>query len=56
MKPSKCPTCSVAAPSARYAPFCSKRCADIALQRSFAGAYAIPGEAGSFDLEGPGED
>ena len=28
-----------------FAPFCSKRCADVDLQRWFSGAYAIPGDA-----------
>jgi endogenous inhibitor of DNA gyrase (YacG/DUF329 family) len=26
-----------------FKPFCSKRCADIDLQRWFAGVYAVPG-------------
>jgi endogenous inhibitor of DNA gyrase (YacG/DUF329 family) len=46
---SRCPICErpteAAAAPARYAPFCSKRCADVDLQRWFAGAYAVPGEA-----------
>ncbi|MEZ5893138.1 MAG: DNA gyrase inhibitor YacG [Parvularculaceae bacterium] len=29
---------------ADYAPFCSKRCADIDLHRWLSGAYAVPGE------------
>ncbi len=28
---------------AAYAPFCSKRCADVDLQRWLAGVYAVPG-------------
>jgi endogenous inhibitor of DNA gyrase (YacG/DUF329 family) len=28
----------------RYRPFCSKRCADVDLNRWFSGAYAIPAE------------
>jgi endogenous inhibitor of DNA gyrase (YacG/DUF329 family) len=28
-----------------YRPFCSKRCADVDLQRWLSGAYVIPGEA-----------
>ncbi|NRA30475.1 MAG: DNA gyrase inhibitor YacG [Parvularculaceae bacterium] len=27
-----------------YKPFCSKRCADIDLNRWFTGGYAVPGE------------
>jgi len=26
----------------RYRPFCSKRCADVDLQRWFTGSYAVP--------------
>ena len=42
---------------AAYAPFCSRRCADVDLQRWLVGAYAVPGrdddaEADS-DLERP---
>lgn len=29
---------------AKYRPFCSKRCADVDLNRWFSGAYAIPAE------------
>jgi endogenous inhibitor of DNA gyrase (YacG/DUF329 family) len=28
----------------RYKPFCSKRCADVDLNRWFSGKYAIPAE------------
>jgi endogenous inhibitor of DNA gyrase (YacG/DUF329 family) len=31
---------------ATYRPFCSKRCADVDLQRWLSGAYVIPGEPG----------
>ena len=38
----KCPICS--GPSARdYAPFCSRRCADVDLSRWLSGRYVIPG-------------
>jgi uncharacterized protein len=37
-----CPVCSrPSAPELR--PFCSRRCADVDLQRWFSGRYAIPG-------------
>lgn len=36
-----CPICRKPA-DAKYRPFCSKRCADIDLQRWFTGAYAVP--------------
>ena len=36
-----CPTCGKPAVTA-YRPFCSKRCADVDLQRWLTGRYAIP--------------
>lgn len=30
--------------SERYKPFCSKRCADVDLNRWFSGGYSIPAE------------
>jgi endogenous inhibitor of DNA gyrase (YacG/DUF329 family) len=42
MKARTCPICRKAAPHEPYAPFCSKRCADVDLQRWFSGAYAVP--------------
>ena len=39
--PSKCPTCGKPSASA-FRPFCSKRCADVDLQRWLTGRYAIP--------------
>lgn len=44
MSPARtCPICEAAPPAPAYAPFCSKRCADVDLQRWFAGRYAVPG-------------
>jgi endogenous inhibitor of DNA gyrase (YacG/DUF329 family) len=43
-----CPICRKPADPA-FRPFCSKRCADVDLQRWFVGRYAIPGRP-------PGED
>jgi endogenous inhibitor of DNA gyrase (YacG/DUF329 family) len=37
----KCPICSKA-PAAEFRPFCSRRCADVDLQRWLSGRYAIP--------------
>ena len=37
----KCPVCKRPI-SVEFRPFCSKRCADVDLQRWFSGAYAIP--------------
>ena len=42
MNASRCPICRRAPAAAPYAPFCSKRCADVDLQRWFTGAYAVP--------------
>jgi endogenous inhibitor of DNA gyrase (YacG/DUF329 family) len=39
-KPS-CPVCRKP-PTAEYRPFCSRRCADVDLQRWLVGAYAVP--------------
>ncbi|MBM6594450.1 DNA gyrase inhibitor YacG [Microvirga pudoricolor] len=36
-----CPICGKPSVAA-YRPFCSKRCADVDLQRWFSGRYAIP--------------
>jgi endogenous inhibitor of DNA gyrase (YacG/DUF329 family) len=42
MSGAPCPICGK--PSAgRYRPFCSKRCADVDLQRWLTGGYAVPG-------------
>ncbi|MFT4098762.1 MAG: DNA gyrase inhibitor YacG [Rhodoblastus sp.] len=38
----RCPICAKPALE-RYRPFCSKRCADIDLNRWLKGGYAIPG-------------
>jgi endogenous inhibitor of DNA gyrase (YacG/DUF329 family) len=37
----KCPICGRPA-EADHRPFCSRRCADVDLQRWFRGAYAVP--------------
>ncbi len=42
MKQTLCPICEKAPPEAAYKPFCSKRCADVDLNRWFTGRYAIP--------------
>jgi len=39
--PARCPICSKPVLAA-YRPFCSRRCADIDLQRWLVGRYAIP--------------
>ncbi|ACA18656.1 protein of unknown function DUF329 [Methylobacterium sp. 4-46] len=46
-----CPICG--RPAAEpFRPFCSKRCADVDLQRWLSGRYAIPAR----EDEGPGEE
>ena len=59
--PNRCPECGKET-VAKYAPFCSKRCADIDLGRWLNGSYVIPGapidmaeDAPSFDRE-PGSN
>ncbi|MCQ2734429.1 MAG: DNA gyrase inhibitor YacG [Alphaproteobacteria bacterium] len=37
-----CPICRKIVTDDRYAPFCSKRCADIDLGKWFDGSYAVP--------------
>ncbi len=39
--PKKCPVCGKPAVEA-YKPFCSKRCADVDLNRWLSGTYVIP--------------
>jgi len=55
----RCPICSK--PTAtRFRPFCSKRCADVDLNRWLGGHYAIPAVDADLpdgeDLEGDGND
>ncbi len=40
-EPKPCPICRKP-PSAEHRPFCSRRCADVDLQRWFSGRYAVP--------------
>jgi endogenous inhibitor of DNA gyrase (YacG/DUF329 family) len=56
--PAACPTCGKPVVQA-YRPFCSKRCADVDLQRWLTGRYAIPVEEsgeGAADEDGAGQD
>lgn len=46
----KCPICAKPADSA-FRPFCSKRCADVDLQRWLSGRYVVAG--GEDDEENP---
>lgn len=46
----RCPICDKPAIDT-YAPFCSKRCADIDLHRWLSGSYAIPAVEDDGDTE-----
>lgn len=51
-----CPICRKPA-EPEYRPFCSRRCADVDLQRWLTGSYAIPAaEDESSDGDEPDED
>ncbi|HEY5410845.1 MAG TPA: DNA gyrase inhibitor YacG [Caulobacteraceae bacterium] len=50
-----CPICRRPSTEA-YAPFCTKRCADIDLQRWFSGAYAIAASEAEDDAQPPEPD
>ena len=47
----RCPICGKPA-EPEYRPFCSRRCADVDLQRWLSGLYAVPAE----DDDGLSED
>jgi endogenous inhibitor of DNA gyrase (YacG/DUF329 family) len=49
MSPRPCPICQKPATDEVSRPFCSKRCADVDLQRWFTGRYAIPVVATDLD-------
>jgi endogenous inhibitor of DNA gyrase (YacG/DUF329 family) len=51
-----CPICEAAPPAPAYAPFCSKRCADLDLQRWFSGRYAVPGRSASTNPDSDPEE
>ena len=47
-----CPICRKPT-EAKFRPFCSKRCADLDLQRWLTGRYAIPGATVEEDEDSP---
>ena len=49
-----CPICGKSSARATY-PFCSKRCADIDLNRWLSGAYVIPARDSEDDENAPAE-
>lgn len=40
-----CPICETREVKPQFKPFCSKRCADVDLNRWLGGGYAIPGRS-----------
>ena len=50
---SACPICRKPV-TPEYRPFCSKRCADVDLQRWFTGRYAVPGTESADDTDSDG--
>jgi uncharacterized protein len=47
-----CPLCGKPA-TERYRPFCSKRCADVDLNRWLSGVYVVPGDVDAEEDETP---
>ena len=52
MSERKCPICGRPT-AAAFRPFCSRRCADLDLQRWFSGRYVIPAVDDEREDEGP---
>ena len=50
-----CPICAKPA-AAEFRPFCSKRCADVDLQRWLTGRYAIPVVEDEYGPDDPSDD
>lgn len=50
-----CPICGKAQAPA-YRPFCSRRCADVDLQRWLVGRYAIAGDVGAEEADSTPDD
>jgi uncharacterized protein len=51
-----CPICGKPQ-TEKYFPFCSKRCADVDLNRWFSGRYAVPtGERPPDEAQAPGDE
>lgn len=49
----KCPTCEAKLDTSTFDPFCSKRCADVDLNRWMQGGYVIPGASLEFAENAP---
>ncbi len=52
----RCPTCQTRPPDPKFRPFCSKRCADVDLQRWLSGRYAIPAVEDDADADRAPDD
>ncbi len=52
--PPFCAICRLRPQTEKYRPFCSKRCADVDLNRWLGGVYAIPGKPEEEEDETPG--
>ena len=52
----KCSQCRKNPVSAQYRPFCSKRCADVDLNKWLSEGYAIPGAPADGADEVPGQE
>jgi hypothetical protein len=50
----KCPICEKAPAAPSYHPFCSRRCADVDLQKWLTGGYALPAVDDDEDAGGRG--
>jgi hypothetical protein len=53
--PANCAICGKPA-QPEYRPFCSRRCADVDLQRWLSGRYAVPVVENDTDSQGSDED
>ncbi|MGB6538530.1 MAG: DNA gyrase inhibitor YacG [Xanthobacteraceae bacterium] len=51
----KCPICGKPAVDT-FRPFCSRRCADVDLNRWFSGIYTVPGSEDAEEQETPPSD
>jgi endogenous inhibitor of DNA gyrase (YacG/DUF329 family) len=54
-RPRRCPICGKPA-VAEFRAFCSRRCADVDLNRWLSGVYAVPGKADEEDGGAAAED
>jgi endogenous inhibitor of DNA gyrase (YacG/DUF329 family) len=51
-----CVICGIHPQTAKYRPFCSKRCSDVDLHRWLGGVYAIPVKPEDEEAESQGEN